>query len=382
MVLTYYHPHWTGLTAYAKRLAEGLAGRGHEVTVLASQHQPDLPREETVRGVRVLRLPVAARLSRGVLMPRLPAALWREMRAADLTQMHTPLLEAPLVAMYGRLLGRPVVFTHHGDLVMPAGLFNRVIEGVVTGLMTQALRMSTRITVHSGDYGRNSAFLSPFLSKLDPIYPPSDLPPPEPAAVDAWRRELGLAGRPLVGFAGRWVEEKGFDYLLRAIPRVLEKMPNAQFLYAGQQNIFYEDFFRKCQDLLEPVRTHVTFLGLLTDPQKLSNFYSLCDVFTVASRTDCFPSTQVEAVLSGTPLVTTDIPGAREVVQVTGMGLLVPPRDPEGLARGIVEVLGHRERYVRPPAEIRRIFDREKSVSEYEGLFSRLSERPAAAAAG
>ncbi len=380
MVLTYYHPHWTGLTAYAKRLAEGLAERGHGVTVLTSRHEPDLPREEILRGVRVIRLPVAARVSRGVLMPGFPAALWRETRAADLVQMHTPLLEAPLVALVGRLLRRPVVFTHHGDLVMPAGTFNRVIERSVTALMTRALSMSSRITVHSGDYGRHSPFLSPFLSKLDAIYPPSDLPAPDPAAVEAWRQELGLERRPLVGFAGRWVEEKGFDYLIQAIPKVLERVPNTRFLYAGEQNIFYEDFFRKCQPLLEPVRPNVVFLGLLTDPQRLANFYALCDVFVVASRTDCFPSTQVEAVLSGTPLVTTDIPGAREVVKVTGMGLLVPPRDPEGLARGIAEALTGRGRYVKPPAEIRGIFDREKSVSEYEALFRRLTSGSAAAA--
>jgi glycosyltransferase involved in cell wall biosynthesis len=381
MVLTYYHPHWTGLTAYARRLAEGLAARGHAVTVLASQHAPDLPREEVLHGVRVVRLPVAARLSRGVLMPGFPAALWREMRSADLTQMHTPLLEAPLIAAYGRILRRPVVFTHHGDLVMPAGLFNRVVERVVTSLMTQALRMSTRITVHSADYGKNSPFLSPFLHKLDAIYPPSDLPPPDREAAAVWKRDLGLAGRPVVGFAGRWVEEKGFDYLLQAIPGVLAKVPQAHFVYAGEPNIFYEDFFLRCQPLLEPVRRNVTFLGLLTDPQKLANFYGLCDVFAVASRTDCFPSTQVEAVLSGAPLVTTDIPGAREVVQVTGMGRLAPPRDSEGLGRGIVEVLSDRARFVRPPADIRRIFDREKSVSEYEDLFRRLTPGAAAAAA-
>ncbi len=381
MVLTYYHPHWTGLTAYARRLAEGLAARGHEVTVLTSRHEQQLAREERLRGVRIVRLPVAARLSRGVLMPGFPAALWREMRSADLVQMHTPLLEAPLVALYGRLLRRPVVFTHHGDLVMPAGAFNRVVETSVTTLMTQALRMSTWITVHSADYGRHSPFLSPFLAKLDAIYPPSDLPAPDRASVEAWRRELRLEGRPLVGFAGRWVEEKGFDYLLRAIPAVLQQIPKARFLYAGEPNIFYEDFFRRCQPLLAPVRESVAFLGLLSDPQKLADFYSLCDVFTVSSRTDCFPSTQVEALLAGTPLVTTDIPGAREVVRVTGMGLLVPPHDPEGLARGIVEVLRARERFVRPPSEIRRVFDREKSVSEYESLFVRLTARSRAAAA-
>src|SRR5713101_1738842 len=149
MVLTYYHPHWTGLTAYAKRLAEGLVRRGHTVTVLTSRHLPSLPEEEHLEGVRVVRLSVLRRVSRGVVMPTFPAALWREMRRSDLVQIHTPLLEAPLITLCGRLQRRPVVFTHHGDLVMPAGFFNRVIESVVTMLMTQALRMATRITVHS-----------------------------------------------------------------------------------------------------------------------------------------------------------------------------------------------------------------------------------------
>jgi glycosyltransferase involved in cell wall biosynthesis len=379
MVLTYYYPHWTGLTAYARRLAEGLARRRHSVTVLASRHDPALSLEEIHEGVRVVRLPVAFRLSRGVVMPGFPSALWRLMKDADVVQIHTPLLEAPLVTFFGRLLRRPVVFTHHGDLVMPEGAFNRFVERIVTGLMTSALRMATRITVHSGDYARNSSFLSPFLHKLDAIYPPSDLPPPDREAVAAWRRELGMEKRPLVGFAGRWVEEKGFDYLLQAIPLVRESLPDAHFVYAGEPNVLYEDFFRKCAPYLEPVRQHVTMLGLITDPARLANFYGLSDVFALSSRTDCFPSTQVEAVLSGTPLVTTDIPGAREVVQVTGMGVLAPPRDPAGLARGIVDVLKNRNRYVRPPAEIHRIFDMEKSVGEYEALLLRLRGRAASA---
>jgi glycosyltransferase involved in cell wall biosynthesis len=372
MVLTFYYPHWTGLTAYARRLAEGLARRGHRVTVLASRHDPGLAREEIHNGVRIVRLPVLFRLSRGVVMPGFAPALWRLMKDADVVQIHTPLLEAPLVTFFGRLLRRPVVFTHHGDLVMPEGTFNRIVERIVTALMTWALRMATRITVHSGDYARNSSFLSPFLHKLDAIYPPSDLPAPDRGAVAAWRRDLGMEKRPLVGFAGRWVEEKGFDYLLQAIPGVRESLPEAHFVYAGEPNVQYEDFFRKCAPYLEPVRSHVTMLGLITDPSRLANFYALSDVFALSSRTDCFPSTQVEAVLSGTPLVTTDIPGAREVVQVTGMGVLVPPRDPAGLARGIVEVLENRNRYVRPPAEIHGIFDMEKSVGEYEALLSRL----------
>ena len=92
------------------------------------------------------------------------------------------------------------------------------------------------------------------------------------------------------------------------------------------------------------------------------------------------PSTQIEAILCGTPLVSADIPGAREVVEVTGMGVRVAPRDPVALARGIVEVLRNRDAWVRPPSEVRAVFDAEKSVAEYEELLSRLAIPRAAAA--
>jgi glycosyltransferase involved in cell wall biosynthesis len=372
MVLTYYHPHWTGLTAYAKRLAEGLVRRGHSVTVLTSRHLASLPREDSLAGVRIVRLPVSAAISRGVVMPSFPAAAWRLVRDADVVQQHGPLLEAPLVALFSKLAGKPSVFTNHGDLVMPAGTFNRLVEHTTTTLMAAGLRLSTRVTTHSGDYARHSDFMAPVLAKTETPYPPVEIPAPDRAATARWKRELGLTEKKLVGFAGRWVEEKGFDILLRAIPHVVAREPRAHFVYAGDPDIQYEDFFGRCRGLLESVREHVTMLGLIRDPQRLADFYGMCDLFALSSRTDCFPSTQLEALACGTPLVSADIPGAREVVAVTGMGVHVRPQDPEDLARGILEVLRDRERWVRPPEEIRRVFHLEKSVSEYEDLFRRL----------
>jgi glycosyltransferase involved in cell wall biosynthesis len=377
MILTYYHPHWTGLTAYAKRLAEGLARRGHAVTVLTSRHEPQLPLEESIAGVRVIRLPVKARVSRGVVMPGFPAAVWRLARQADVVQLHTPILEAPLVTLFGRLLRKPVVLTHHGDLTMPAGLFNQTVERVVTMLMRGALRRATRLVTYSSDYARNSAFLAPFLHKTDPILPPVVIPRPLPGAAEAWKQELGLSGRKLVGFAGRWVEEKGFDYLLQAIPRVIKDAPDVHFVYAGETRIQYEDFFSRCADDFERVRSSLTLLGLVTDPQRLAAFYDMLDVFVLPSRTDCFALVQAEAMLCGTPVVVTDIPGARVAVLRTGMGLLVPPRNPAGLAAGILEVLSEPERFSRPREDIEAIFDPERCVSEYEHLLGRLAVVPA-----
>ncbi len=372
VTLTYYYPHWTGLTAYAQRLAEGLVKRGHTITVLTSQFKPELKRSESYNGVNIVRLPTLARLSRGVIMPGFLGAVNRLAREHDVLQVHTPMLETNLVTRIGLLHGKKTVITHHGDLVMPNNPRDQLIERITTALMVQGEREAACITVHSCDYADHSKFLAPFRYKLECIYPPVEIPEANAAQVAAWRAQLGLRDNPLVGFAGRFVEEKGFDYLLQAIPLVRARIPNVKFLYAGEINVVYEHFYDKWKHLMEQERESIVVLGLLRDPQQLANFYAMCDVFALPSRTDCFPSVQIEALLSGTPLVTTNIPGAREVVRVTGMGKLVTPRDPAAIAQGIVEVLQHRAAYWKPRAEIRKVFNTERTLDQYEKLFQSL----------
>ncbi len=372
VTLTYYYPHWTGLTAYAQRLAEGLAKRGHQVTVLTAQFKTTLARDEMHNGVRILRLPVAMHMSRGVIMPAFVPTLNHLAREHDLLQVHTPMLETNLVTRIGLMHGKPTVITHHGDLVMPKNRRDQFIERVMTAMMMQGEREAARVTVHSCDYADNSKFLSPFRAKLDCIYPPVEIPEPQPDVVAKWRADLGLTHNKLVGFAGRFVEEKGFDYLLQAIPLVRAKIPNVKFVYAGEINVVYERFFDKWKHLVEQERESIVTLGLLLEPQKLANFYAMNDVFALPSRTDCFPSVQIEALLSGTPVVATNIPGAREVVRVTGMGKLVTPRDPNAIAAGIADVLNNRSAYVKTRAQIREIFNTEKTLDEYEKLFEAL----------
>jgi len=374
-VLTYYYPHWTGLTAYARLLAEGLARRGHQVTVLTSRYWSTLPREETHNGVRIVRLKPWFRLSRGLVMPSFPAAAYRLIKEHDVIQIHTPLLESWLVTALARRLGKKVVLTHHGDLVMPSGRFDQFVQSTVTSLMKQALKGSEWVTIHTKDYADNSPFLSPFKEKLVYVLPPVEMPEPIPGQVAAWRRELLVEDNKLVGFAGRFVEEKGFDFLLKSIPYVVERIPEVKFVYAGEVNVVYESFFEKCRHWVDRWSDHVIMLGLLTDMQKVANFYAMCDVLALPSRTDCFPMVQAEAMLCGTPAVATDIPGLRVPVRTTGMGRLVRPQDERALAEGLVDVLTNRERYVRSREEIRAIFDLEKTVDVYEGLFESLIYR-------
>ena len=76
-VLTYYRPHWTGLTQYAARLAEGLAKKGNQVEVLCSQHDKNLAIAEEINKVKVFRLPFLFKFLRSVIMPLFPFELWK-----------------------------------------------------------------------------------------------------------------------------------------------------------------------------------------------------------------------------------------------------------------------------------------------------------------
>ncbi len=369
-LLTYYYPHWTGLTAYARRMAEGLARRGHTVHALTTQHEPSLPRTEVVRGVLVHRVPAPLTVSRSALAPALIPALNQLLDEIDVVSIHIPFPEVLPATALARGRGAAVFITHNGDLVLPRGRAKAPLEAAYYGTTYLAGRLATGVIPQTEDYARSSALLRPLWDKLHFIYAPVDLPPPDAAAA-AWRAELGLADTQLVGFAGRFVEEKGFDFLFQAVPEVVARLPNAHFIFAGEHEIPYETFFQDHAAFLEQHKDRFTFLGLITEPQRMANFYGMIDLFALPSRSDCFPSTQIEAVRCGTPLVTADIPGAREIVRVTDMGVIVAARDPQALADGIVTVASNLEEYRARHSVALEIFDPERTYDAYEALFQR-----------
>jgi glycosyltransferase involved in cell wall biosynthesis len=369
LILTYYAPHRTGLTLHVQRVAEALARRGHGVTVLTSRYNRALPRDETINGVRVVRLETVMRVSRTVVMPAFPLAVWRLLGEHDAVNIHTPLPEASVVSTLARWRRRPLVVTHHGDAVLPSrGWHNRLIERAIFGVYRAAASYATAVIGYSQDYAENSAYLRPFLPKVKVIYPPIEARPPDPEGTAALRRKFGLEGKPVVGYGGRFVEEKRPDLLIQAIPYLCERFPDLRIVFAGEYLIRYESFYERCLPLIERYRDRLVFLGLLREPQQMSDFYALCDVLALPSGTECFGMVQAEAMLCGTPVVVSDTPGAREVVRVTGMGEIFSRGSVPALAEAIARVLADRGRYVKPREQIAATFNLERTVDGYEEL--------------
>ncbi|MBP6802807.1 MAG: glycosyltransferase family 4 protein, partial [Chloroflexi bacterium] len=244
-VLTYYRPWVSGLTIYVERLSRALVELGHDVTVLTAQYDSDLPRYEVMDGVKIVRIPVLLRVSKGVIMPEFGPMAWKLAHRTDVIHLHLPQFDAPGVATRGRLLGKPVVLTYHCDLQLPEGGFNRLVDKVVQTQNRFAGELADAIVTYTRDYGTHSPFLSPYLGrKLHIIPPPVELTPCTDADAEQFRQKYALDGRLVIGISARLAAEKGVEVLLNALPEIFAKHPQALVLHAGPyENILGEEAY-------------------------------------------------------------------------------------------------------------------------------------------
>jgi glycosyltransferase involved in cell wall biosynthesis len=373
--LTYYQPHISGLTIYVQRLAKALVDKGHSVTVLTSQYDPSLPLDELMDGVKVNRVPVAFRLSKGVIMPRFGLEASRLVRSHDVLSLHLPQFDAAGLAIRGRIAKRPTVLTYHCDLLLPAGIMNRAANMTVGLANRIAASFADRIVSYTKDYAENSPFLSRYLDKVRVIPPPVEVSSISEMELNKFREKYGINKGPTIGMASRLAAEKGVETLLRALPAILERHPEAQVLFAGQYlDVLGEaEYAARLAPLLSRFNSQWTFLGLLA-AREMAAFFQSCDVTVLPSlnSTESFGLVQIESMICGTPVVASDLPGVRQPVLTTGMGKISPIGDSEALAQTILSVLENPSAFHQEASKIRSEFEPIKTAAAYEQLYEEL----------
>ena len=380
-VLTYYRPHTSGLTIYAERLARAFTRRGHQVTVMTTRYDSSLSREEMMDGVRVIRVPVALRISKGVIAPTFGLVATKLVLQHDVVHLHLPQFDAPGVALRARLFGKPVILTYHCDLLLPPGLVNRFVNLVLQFQNNMAGLLADHLVTYTQDYADHSVYLSRFRRKLTPFLPPVELPAAEPGAVDAFAGTYQTRQRqPVIGMVTRFAAEKGIEVLLEALPAVLEKYPLAQVLFAGQyQNVMGEQAY--ADRLMPRIRKYEElgcwkFLGNLSQ-QQLAAFYPNIDVLVVPSlnSTEAFGLVQVEAMMNNVPCVASALPGVRRPVQMHNMGKVVPIGDSTALAGALLAIFDGKEKFHCDTVVLAHQYDPETVATEYEKLFEQLMNK-------
>ncbi|MFZ3079837.1 MAG: glycosyltransferase family 4 protein [Bellilinea sp.] len=384
-VLTYYRPHASGLTIYAERLAKALARRGHQVTVMTSQYTQDLPLDEMVEGVRVVRVPVAFRVSKGVIMPRFGRMATQLVRENDVVQLHLPQFDAAGVAFRGRIWKKPTIITYHCDLIMPPGLLSWAANQGILLMNELAARLAHRIVTNTRDYAEHSLFLKRYLGKLEVIPPPIELPAVTPDAARGFAQKYNPDGRrPVIGLASRFATEKGVEVLLDALPAILKEYPLGQVQFVGAyKNVVGEEaYFSRLYPRIQEYEKagNWKFLGFIPDAD-MPAFFANLDVLALPSlnSTESFGIVQIEAMTKGVPTVASDIPGVRQPVKMHGMGKIFPAGDAAALAGCLLEILGNRQAFIREPQPIQVQYLPDTIAESYERLFLEIKDEMKAA---
>jgi len=185
------------------------------------------------------------------------------------------------------------------------------------------------------------------------------------------RRGLRLENDvPVIGAIGRLVWQKGFEYLIRAIPKVTEVFPETRFLIVGEGPL--KDKLKVKGEKLK-VADSIIFTGFRSD---IKQILTSIDLLVMPSLLEGLPMALLEGMAMAKPIVATKIEGITEVLEDGKTGLLVPPKNTDALAGAIIQILNNKTKSNLLGQNARKMveekFSVEKMVEQIEWLYEGL----------
>ncbi len=366
IITDFYYPHWTGISKSVHYLTQALKSE-FEFSVLTVKYDSNLLNEELIDDIKIIRKPYLFRFSRARYSLSLLFEMLTMIAKYDVVLINSPCTNVLPVAIITKIFGKKLLIFHQGDLILPKGTINWLIERVFDVMSFVGFSLADKVASYTDDYLINSRLLPFFKKKSHSVLIPLPFFKDQNNKV----KKTGLTKKlteikkekVLIGFAGRFVEEKGFDILLEAINILRRKRDDLHFVFAGATTIDYENFFEKNQLTINEVKKSLTFLGLLND-QELDEFYSVLDLFVIPSRSECFGLVQAEAVSHHVPVVSSNVSGARDVVKKTNFGLFFESENPNDLAITLEQAIGKLAQYQKNYSLIKKYFDYEKAKKQ------------------
>lgn len=319
-------------------LMKGLRDAGHEVVGVCADG--DLVDKVRAEGFRVETVGLTRQIDLGD-MRRAYRELTALFRAERFDMLH---VHSPIAALVGRAAawrtGVPrIVYTAHGfyfhdRMTWPKRSAHIALEWVL-GRVTDTLFTQAAEDAEAARRFRlcRSGDILAIGNGSDPaIFHPGD-------ASDRQRVRAALGtpeDRPVVLMVGRLVVEKGYPELIEAM-----RVVDAELWAVGDRLVSDHagsiDSHRRVAAADPVLRERVRFLGYRGD---VAEMMRAADIFVLPSHREGFPRSIVEAMLSGLPVVATDIRGSNEAVIDGETGLLVPVANPRALADALNRLVG------------------------------------------
>ena len=313
-----------GVQVHVRDLAVALQRLGHTVSVLApAETGTELP-DYVVSSGGSIALAYNGSKAKVSFGPRAARRVRRWLREGDFDVLHIHEPMAPSVSILSCWAARgPLVATWHSSMDR-----SRALSAMYPIAQTALEKVSARIAVSEAarqtlvEHMGGDAVLIPNGVDTSAF---GTLP-----ALDGWPGSGGA-----LFFIGRIDEpRKGLQILLEALPEIIRAHPQVRLLIAGPGDV--DEF---SASLPEDVLAHVTFLGLVSEEEKIRAFVS-ADLY-IAPNTggESFGIVLLEAMASGTPVVASDIEAFARVLEVGDAGALFRNEDSADLAQVINELL-------------------------------------------
>jgi rhamnosyl/mannosyltransferase len=315
----FYPPHHGGMERVLETLCQASRGLVESRVLVMNASRETV--EEEVGGIPVTRVATAGAFGSVHVAPSLAAHLRRA--SADLIVLHEPNPWALLSYALARPRA-PLAIWYHSDVVRHPVKYALFYAPVAHAAYTRA----KRFVVSSPPLGEHATALAPYRSRITVI----------PFGIDPapWRQAGHAApdGPPFVLFAGRHVDYKGVDVLLRALAG-----SDAHAVVAGDgpKRGAWEQLSRALG-----LDGRVRFTGEVSDADLRAMMHA-CTALVLPSvtRAEAFGYVQLEAMAAGKPVISTDVPSGVSWVNQDGRtGLVVRAGDPEALRAAIDRVIG------------------------------------------
>jgi glycosyltransferase involved in cell wall biosynthesis len=346
---------------HALELAEQWTRMGHQVTIL----RPRLRRAEEPTPVPVVEIPI---IDLPIVRPLIVYALLfaagvlRSVRGRP-DVVYSREMFAPTPLLLARLFGCPVLLEVNGDSYRHRSAFEpRWRLALLRWIQRVNFKMCDRVIAVTE--GLREALLTRFAlppEKVVVIENGTNIERLKPLDPAACRRRLGLPEQSrYVGFAGTFFRYQGVQTLIEAAPLILEKRPEARFLIVGDGEMRKEWEARVRRLGIEAV---FDFPGQI--PYDAIPYYlgamDLCVAPFTADRGEGSPLKLFDYMASGRPVIVSEIPAVKSLIERSRALAPVPPDDPNALAQAVLRILGDEKERRRLGEEGRAFVVREQS---------------------